>query len=59
MNLIDDLDNDTYKSDDAAEIEKSAERLYGLIHQRYIQTRAGIIHMVISYNLIIIIERQI
>ena len=39
-------DEDTSKIPDVSIVESSAEMLYGLVHQRYILTRAGLQAMV-------------
>ncbi|KAG6811316.1 hypothetical protein H0H92_008028 [Tricholoma furcatifolium] len=43
-------DEDTTKIPDVSIIESSAEMLYGLVHQRYILTRAGLQAMVEKYE---------
>lgn len=40
------IDEDTSKIPDVSIVEASAELLYGLVHQRYILTRAGLQAMV-------------
>jgi casein kinase II subunit beta len=43
------LDEDSSKIPDVSIVEASAELLYGLVHQRYILTRAGLQAMVIHF----------
>ncbi|KAF9075718.1 casein kinase II regulatory subunit-domain-containing protein [Rhodocollybia butyracea] len=43
-------DEDTSKIPDVSIVESSAEMLYGLVHQRYILTRAGLSTMVDKYE---------
>lgn len=43
------LDEDSSKIPDVSIVEASAELLYGLVHQRYILTRAGLQAMVIDF----------
>lgn len=43
---LDALDEEASKIPDVSIIESSAEMLYGLVHQRYILTRAGLQAMV-------------
>ena len=49
MSKICSEDEDTSKIPDVSIVESSAEMLYGLVHQRYILTRAGLQAMVCTY----------
>lgn len=46
MRLYVTIDEDSAKIPDVSIVEASAELLYGLVHQRYILTRAGLQAMV-------------
>ena len=43
------IDEDASKIPDVSIVESSAEMLYGLVHQRYILTRAGLQAMVCAF----------
>ena len=49
------IDEDTAKIPDVSIVEASAELLYGLVHQRYVLTRAGLHAMVSEFTVVVII----
>jgi len=50
MEMVLDVEPDASKIPDVSIVESSAEMLYGLVHQRYILTRAGLQAMVDKYE---------
>ena len=49
------IDEDSAKIPDVSIVEASAELLYGLVHQRYVLTRAGLHAMVSEFAIVVII----
>lgn len=49
------IDEDSAKIPDVSIVEASAELLYGLVHQRYVLTRAGLHAMVSEFIIVVVI----